>query len=209
MKRISILAAAGALVATSALGAWAAFAATDDNPGHDTSQVRVVASPSRRERDATAIATTSPVTAGHHGHHGEAEPGDDHGGQGQEPGDDHGGQGSEPGDDNGGHGSEPGDDNGGHGQEPGDDHGGHGQEPGDDNGGHGHHGGDDGDHGHHGGDGDASQPPPRPTPGPSPLGPGVAVPGLLGSAHETHGGRDAGRRDRPRRGVLVDLVHPA
>ena len=60
MKRITILAAAGALVATPALGAWAAFAASDDNPGHDaardTAQVRVV-----------------------HRHHGEAEPGDDHG----------------------------------------------------------------------------------------------------------------------------------
>jgi hypothetical protein len=39
-----------------------------------------------------------------------------------EPGDDHGGNGGEPGDDNGGHGTEPGDDNG-HGEEPGDDHG--------------------------------------------------------------------------------------
>jgi hypothetical protein len=41
----------------------------------------------------------------------EAEPGDDHGGQGEEPGDDNGGHGEEPGDDNGGDNSGPGSDN--------------------------------------------------------------------------------------------------
>src|SRR3954453_15454410 len=40
MKSITILAAAGALVATPALGAWAAHAATDDAPA--ASHVRVV-----------------------------------------------------------------------------------------------------------------------------------------------------------------------
>ena len=65
MKRITILAAAGALVATPALGAWAAFASTDDNPS--AAHVHVT---DRR---------------------GEPEPGDDHGGHGElEPGDDHG-----------------------------------------------------------------------------------------------------------------------
>src|SRR3954453_23236435 len=57
MKRITILAAAGALVATPALGAWAAFASTDDGSGRAPAQVRV---DDRR-------------------HHGEIEPGDDHG----------------------------------------------------------------------------------------------------------------------------------
>ena len=56
MKRITILAAAGVLVATPAIGAWAAFGATDDNPSR-TSNVRV----------------------DDRGRHGEAEPGDDHG----------------------------------------------------------------------------------------------------------------------------------
>ena len=40
MKRITILAAAGVLVATPAIGAWAAFASTDDHPSRDTSNVR-------------------------------------------------------------------------------------------------------------------------------------------------------------------------
>src|SRR3954452_21471320 len=55
MKRITILAAAGALVATPALGAWAAFASADDGPAHHTAHVRIS---DRR---------------------GEPEPGDDHG----------------------------------------------------------------------------------------------------------------------------------
>ena len=52
MKRITMLAAAGALVVTPALGAWSAFAASDDGP---LPHVRAV---DRR---------------------GEPEPGDDHG----------------------------------------------------------------------------------------------------------------------------------
>jgi hypothetical protein len=50
---------------------------------------------------------------------GEAEPGDDHGGQGEEPGDDHGDNGEEVGDDHGGQGEEAGDDNGGDNSGPG------------------------------------------------------------------------------------------
>jgi hypothetical protein len=50
--------------------------------------------------------------------HGESEPGDDNGGQGEEAGDDN-GHGVEPGDDNGGQGIEPGDDNGGDSSGPG------------------------------------------------------------------------------------------
>jgi hypothetical protein len=59
----------------------------------------------------------------------EAEPGDDHGGDGVEAGDDNGGQGEEPGDDNGGD-EEAGDDNGGDNSGPGSDNSGPG---GDDN----------------------------------------------------------------------------
>jgi hypothetical protein len=130
MKRITMLAAAGALVATPALGAWAAFAAGDDAPS--TANVRV-------------------DDRGRHSH--DAEPGDDRGQDHRhgaddatglvrrsgepELGDDHGRIGNddpaghvrhsgelEPGDDQGGHGEfEPGDDQGRHGQlEPGDDH---------------------------------------------------------------------------------------
>ena len=41
MKRITVLAAAGVLVATPAIGAWAAFGAIDENPTRDSSSVRV------------------------------------------------------------------------------------------------------------------------------------------------------------------------
>jgi hypothetical protein len=95
MNRITILAAAGVLVATPAIGAWAAFGATDDNPSR-TSNVRV----------------------DDRGRHGEAEPGDDHGRDGHGADDPAGDvrRSGEP---------EPGDDNGGHDErEPGDDHGG-------------------------------------------------------------------------------------
>ena len=117
MKRLTILAAAGVLVATPAVGAWAAFASTDDSPSH----VRV--------DDRTTGARHGEPEPGddhgrHHGHHhrhgaddpaghvrhsGEAEPGDDHGRHHHgeaEPGDDHGrhhhGE-AEPGDDHGRH----------------------------------------------------------------------------------------------------------
>ena len=153
MKRITILAAAGVLVAAPAVGAWSAFGATDAHPTQ-ASQTRI---DDRR---------------------GEAEPGDDHGqrhgghgaddptGQVQRHQRHHHGHGA---DDAAGHvrhsgETEPGDDHGGYrpsGEtEAGDDHGGDrpsGQtEPGDDHGGDdgGHHAGDDG--GHHGGDDDGS-----------------------------------------------------
>lgn len=54
---------------------------------------------------------------------GEAEPGDDNGGNGEEAGDDNGGQGEEPGDDNGGDNSGPGSGNSGPGNEGDDDNG--------------------------------------------------------------------------------------
>jgi hypothetical protein len=84
MKRITILAAAGVLVATPAIGAWAAFGATDDQP-----------------------ARTLNVRVDDHGRHGQAEPGDDHGRQHRHGADDpaghvrHSGE-LEPGDDHGG-----------------------------------------------------------------------------------------------------------
>jgi len=134
MKRITILAAAGALAVTPALGAWAAFAAAGDDAPAAT-HVRL--SDDRR---------------------GEPEPGDDHGRHHRHGADDgrhherhHHRHGA---DDRTGalrvaREAEPGDDRGGHREaEPGDDHGGRGEaEPGDDHGG--HHGGDDG--GRHGG----------------------------------------------------------
>jgi len=55
--------------------------------------------------------------------HGEEEPGDDNGGQGEEPGDDNGGHGEEPGDDNGGDNSGPGSSNSGSGPSGHDDNG--------------------------------------------------------------------------------------
>ena len=142
MKRITLLAAAGALVATPALGAWAAVAATDDHPAPGVSHVRVA----DRRGEAEPGDDHGRAHAAHHRHHGgddfvthvrnrtEPEPGDDNGRRAeQEPGDDNGGRAEqEPGDDNGGH--HGGGDNGGH-------HGG-----GDDGG---HHGGGDDGSGHH------------------------------------------------------------
>jgi len=55
--------------------------------------------------------------------HGEEEPGDDNGGQGEEPRDDNGGHGEEPGDDNGGDNSGPGSSNSGSGPSGHDDNG--------------------------------------------------------------------------------------
>jgi hypothetical protein len=145
MKRITYLAVAGALVATSGLGAWTANAATDDNPAsHDRTTARHGADdPAGHHRHHgadDAIGHHAPHgaddAAGHQGH-GELQPGDDHGGPTNTP---------EPGDDNGGltNTSEPGDDNGGH-NEPGDDN--SGSDDGADDSGH-HGGGDD-----HGSDG--------------------------------------------------------
>ena len=96
MKRITILAAAGVLVATPAIGAWTAFAATDDGPSHDRSNVRTDdrgrhgAEPGDDHGRHHRHGADDP--AGHVRHSGEAEPGDDHGRHGEaEPGDDHGG----------------------------------------------------------------------------------------------------------------------
>ena len=90
MKRITDLAAAGALVATSGLGAWAADAATSDSPA---GQVRTTTDrhgaddPAGHHRHQGAD-----DRAAHHRHgaddgvrhhrHGEPEPGDDHGSDG-------------------------------------------------------------------------------------------------------------------------------
>ena len=149
MKRITVLAAAGALVATPALGAWAAVAATDDHPAHDVSHVRIddrrgEAEPGDDHGRHLHRGHGADDVIRHQRHHSEPEPGDDRGGQAEpEPGDDRGGQ-AEP---------EPGDDDGGQAEpEPGDDDGGHhdGADGGDDGGHHdgGDDGGDDGS-GHH------------------------------------------------------------
>ena len=147
MKRITILAAAGVLVAAPAVGAWSAFGATDAHPTQ-ASQTRI---DDRRgevepgdDHGQRHGGHGADDPAGHVRHSGEIEPGDDHGGDrpsGEtEAGDDHGGDRpsgqTEPGDDHGG-------DDGGH--HAGDDGGRHG---GDDDGS-GHHGGDDDGSGHH------------------------------------------------------------
>jgi hypothetical protein len=106
MKRITVLAASAVLVATPAIGARAAFGASDDNPSRDASIVRV----DDRGQHARHGADDPVGHVRHHRHHGEAEPGDDRGGRhGEaEPGDDHGrhhrhhGE-AEPGDDHGRH----------------------------------------------------------------------------------------------------------
>ena len=83
MKRITYLAAAGALVATPALGAWAA----PTRPADDTPAAHV------RVHARHGATTTRPRTAarhgaddhgGHHRHSGEPEPGD-HGGTATSP----------------------------------------------------------------------------------------------------------------------------
>jgi hypothetical protein len=72
MKRITLLAAAGVLVATPAVGAWAAFASTDDSPARHSVDLRV----DDRAHHQRHGADDRP---GHVRHSGEAEPGDDHG----------------------------------------------------------------------------------------------------------------------------------
>jgi hypothetical protein len=96
MKRIAYLAAAGALVATTGLGAWAADAAT---AGTAAAHVRIA---DRHSADDAA---------GHHRHGGDDPAGHHRHGADDRAGRDR--QGAEPGDDPGGHGTEPGDDNGG------------------------------------------------------------------------------------------------
>jgi hypothetical protein len=139
MKRITYLAAAGALVATSGLGAWAANAATDDSPA---AHVRTTAKHGADDPAGHRHHHGADDRAGHHRHASTAR---HHGSTGTEPGDDNGGvtDTPEPGDDNGGVSNtpEPGDDNGGVSDTP---------EPGDDNGGDSGSGSDDGG-GHHGG----------------------------------------------------------
>src|SRR3954454_21342697 len=133
MNGITYLAAAGALVATSGLGAWAANAAPSDGP-------------SAQEKTTQKHGADDPAGHRHHHRHGADDPAGHHrtaaaqtrhsSAPSSEPGDDHGNH-AEPGDDNGGQGElEPGDDNGGQGElEPGHDNGGQGKpEPGDDNG---------------------------------------------------------------------------
>src|SRR5215212_1405655 len=119
MKRITMLAAAGALVATPALGAWAAFAgdeapstanvrvddrgrhSNDAEPGDDRGQdhrhgaddaTGLVRHSGQRELGDDHGRVGNDDLAGHVRHSGELEPGDDQGGHGElEPGDDHGG----------------------------------------------------------------------------------------------------------------------
>jgi hypothetical protein len=99
MKRITYLAAAGALVATAGLGAWAADAATLESPAvhvRTTTDRQGADDPAGHHRHQRAE-----DRAAHHRHggddvvrhqrHGEPEPGDDRGGHGEpEPGDDQG-----------------------------------------------------------------------------------------------------------------------
>jgi hypothetical protein len=169
MKRITILAAAGALVATPALGAWAAVAATDDGPAHDVSHVRVDDRRGEPEPGDDRGRHGHAELLHHHGHgaddgatharhRGEAEPRDDRGQAEPEPGDDHGGQAEpEPGDDHGDDSTGPSDhsgsDDSGSDDSGSDDHSGSGDGhsgsddgSGDDGG---HHGGGDDDAGHH------------------------------------------------------------
>ena len=81
MKRITILAAAGALAATPALGAWAAYAGT---AGDDTPAAHVRVHPRHGADDARSHAHHARHGAedapGHQRHSTEPEPGDDHGG---------------------------------------------------------------------------------------------------------------------------------
>ena len=87
MKRITYLAAAGALVATSGLGAHAAGAATADSP---SAQVRTAARHGAEDPAGHHRRHGADDRPGHHRHHqsASAEPGDDNGGHG---GDDNGG----------------------------------------------------------------------------------------------------------------------
>jgi hypothetical protein len=74
MHRISILLAAGALVATPAVGAWTAYASngSDDPTGHV-----------RTHHRGTEARHGVDDGAGHRRHAGEVEPGDDRGGHGR------------------------------------------------------------------------------------------------------------------------------
>jgi hypothetical protein len=104
MKRITYLAAAGALVATSGFGAWAANAATNDTPAahvHTTAR-HGADDPAGHHRHQGAddairhqLRHGADDPAGHQ-RHGEPEPGDDNGGvtNAPEPGDDNGGDSS-------------------------------------------------------------------------------------------------------------------
>jgi hypothetical protein len=159
MKRITMLAAAGALFATPALGAWAAFAADDDGPSPATVRVtdrgRHSGEAERGDDHRRHQCHGADHAPGHVRHSGEPEPADDHGRHGDDDPAGHVRHSGEP---------EPGDDNGGDAElEVGDDHGGHGElEPGDDHGGDSRSGGDSAgdsgsrsdDGGHHGGDDD-------------------------------------------------------
>jgi hypothetical protein len=112
MHRITYLAAAGALVASSGVGAWAADAATGDSPA---AHVRTAAAGHGADDTVRHHQRHGADHAARHQRH--VEPGDDHGGltRAPEPGDDNGGVDEiEPGDDNGGvNEAEPGDDGGG------------------------------------------------------------------------------------------------
>jgi hypothetical protein len=97
MKRITYLAAAAALVATSGLGAWAANAATDDSPA---AHIRTAARHGADDPAGHHRHHGADDPAGHHrhaaaGHHSSSSstgPGDDNGGSGEpEPGDHHAG----------------------------------------------------------------------------------------------------------------------
>jgi len=112
MKRITILAAAGALVATPALGAWAAFASNDDNPSaahvHVTDRRGEPEPGDDHGRHHRQHGADDPP--GHVRHSGEREPGNDHGRHRKaETGDDHGRhREAEAGDDHGRHGGDDG-----------------------------------------------------------------------------------------------------
>ena len=95
MKRITILAAAGALVATPALGAWAAVASTGGDDKAPAVHSRIADDSGHHQRHTGTddkivvhLRHGADDAAGHQRHSGEAEPGDDNGGHG---GDDNGG----------------------------------------------------------------------------------------------------------------------
>ncbi len=120
MKRITILAAAGALVATPAFGVWAADAATSGAPAPHVRITERHGEPEpgddharhRHADDRGAHHRRADDAAGRH-RHAEFEPGDDRGGVREaEPGDDRGGH--DGGDDGDHHG---GDDGGHHGHD--------------------------------------------------------------------------------------------
>jgi hypothetical protein len=90
MKRITMLAAAGALVVTPALGAWSAFAASDDGPLPHVRAVDRRGEPEpgddhgrhhrhRADDGARHARHGADDSSAHRRHSGEPEPGDDHG----------------------------------------------------------------------------------------------------------------------------------